>query len=290
MEIINKKILLEESIDRNFNSSTWGTITATTFYLNIMLTQSMDNMGIFTDIEYFPKTDVSATPDYTILIEKLNSSGFTFPFMSGTQEIMNENSLTEEKTLRIPQKIESDYYNYLNLRISGYTDSKIEDVRSYAAANPFRIGFDTDKDDYLNYQNTLINGVNRVKEYDEPKKYVFDTIDDINLGTPNQIAGLQYADYSGRTRQIIIDGNVVRLPMTEFNYIGEGWNNTNTSLSAITKEEYLFGIISPPEVESDVFIDRGITSVTDKHLRLSEIKNISQFNRYGNGFYKLNKQ
>jgi hypothetical protein len=290
MEIISKKILLEESIDRNFNSSTWGTLTATTFYLNIMLTQSMDNMGIFTDIEFFPKTDISAPPDYTILIEKLNSSGFTFPFMAGTQEIMNENSLTEEKTLRIPQKIESDYYNYLNLRISGYTDSKLEDVRSYNSSNPFRIGFDTDKDEYLNYQNVLINGISRVKEYDEPKKYVFDTIDDTNLGTVNQIAGLQYSDYSGQTRQVVIDGNIVRVPLTEFMYIGEGWNNTNTSLSAITKEEYLFGIISPPEVESDVFIDRGITSVTDRHLRLSEIKNLAQFNRYGNGLYKLNKQ
>jgi hypothetical protein len=61
-------------------------------------------------------------------------------------------------------------------------------------------------------------------------------------------------------------------------------------LSALTKEEYLFGIISPPEVQSDVFIDRGATSVLDMHLRLSEIGNISELTRYGNGFYKLNKQ
>jgi hypothetical protein len=290
MEVINRKILLEDSIDRNFNSPTWGTVTATTFYLNIMLTQSMDNIGIYSDIEFFEKSLTSATPDYTILIDKLNTSGFTFPFMSGSEPILEDLSITEEKTLRIPRKLETDYYNYLNLRISGYTDSKIEDVRSYNNNNPFRIGFDVAKDEYFNYQNTLVDGINRVKELGNPSKYVFDTVNDTNLGTPNQVYGIQYSDYSGSTRQIIVDGVSVRVPLTEFMFIGEGWNMTNTSLSAITKEEYLFGIIFPPEVESDVFIDRGITSVMDRHLRLSEIKNLGQFNRYGNGFYKLNKQ
>jgi hypothetical protein len=28
----------------------------------------------------------------------------------------------------------------------------------------------------------------------------------------------------------------------------------------------------------------------DKHLRLSEIKDLNKLSRYGNGFYKLNKQ
>jgi hypothetical protein len=40
---------------------------------------------------------------------------------------------------------------------------------------------------------------------------------------------------------------------------------------------------------SDVFIDRGVISVMDMHLRLSEIKDIKQLERYGNGFIKLNK-
>ena len=61
------------------------------------------------------------------------------------------------------------------------------------------------------------------------------------------------------------------------------------SLSAITKEEYLFGIISQPEVRSDVFIDRTITSITDLHLRLSEIRNLDSLIRYGNGFYNITK-
>ena len=75
MEVIKRKILLEEAIDRNYsgdtNDDTWGTVTATTFYLDIQLNQTMDDMGLFTDINYLPKTKTSSVPDYTILIQKL---------------------------------------------------------------------------------------------------------------------------------------------------------------------------------------------------------------------------
>jgi hypothetical protein len=42
----------------------------------------------------------------------------------------------------------------------------------------------------------------------------------------------------------------------------------------------------PPEVENQVFIDRGVVSIMDMHLRLSEIKDLGQLSRYGNGFIK----
>jgi hypothetical protein len=110
------------------------------------------------------------------------------------------------------------------------------------------------------------------------------------MGTTNQIYGLQYRDYSANTINSIVNGINTITQLSNFRYIGEGQNETNVSLSALTKEEYLFGIISPPEVKNDVFIDRGVTSVMDLHLRLSEIKNLGQLSRYGNGFYNLTKQ
>jgi hypothetical protein len=39
MELIKRKILLEDSIDRNYDSLTWGQVTATTFYINVMVTK-----------------------------------------------------------------------------------------------------------------------------------------------------------------------------------------------------------------------------------------------------------
>jgi hypothetical protein len=290
MEVIKRKILLEDSIDRSNDSNTWGTITASTFYLNILLTQNVDDMGLFIDSEFIPQEKVSGAVDYSMLISKLNTLGYTFPFMVGAmpQTLTNVGG-TDKVVLRLPESKESDYYVFGNLPITGNTDSKIEDVKSYKASNQFRINFNTATETYVNYNNLTVVGVDRIKSMGEPKIYVFDTENDVNLGTNNQTTGIQYKDYSGSTT-IMINGVNKATPITSFRFIGEGWNDTNISLSALTKEEYLFGIISPPEVQSDVFIDRGATSVLDMHLRLSEIGNISELTRYGNGFYKLNKQ
>ncbi len=292
MEVIKRKISLEDSTDRGYNSPTWGVMTASSFNLKVLLTQNVDDMGLFTDIEYIPLTIYGGSaPDYSVLIDKLNASGYTFSFMSGgTSPIMTGITGTTKVVLRLPVNVDSDYFNFGNLRITGSTDSKIEDVRSYDSLIPFKIGFDMAKEGYVNYLGTSVSGVTRVKSIGEPKIYVFDTLANASLGTNNQVYGLQYLDFTGTSRQVTIDNISTYIPVTNFKYIGEGWNQTNISLSALTKEEYLFGIISKPEVQSDVFIDRGITTVMDKHLRLSEINNLGHLIRYGNGFYNLTTQ
>ena len=295
MESFKKTILLENSIDRTNNSPNWGKLTADTFYVNVMLTQSMDNMGIFADIEYFTKTNISSLPDYTILKDKLYNLNIKFNFMTGGTYTTNPYSLSHNEILRIPNKPISNYYNYpvpnsLNSKITGYTDSKIEDLRSYDVITPFKTGFDMERTNYYNYVNQAISGVSRIYSMAEPKIYVFDTPTGSTLGTANQINGLRYIEYTGQTRNVILNGVKNVIPTTQFDYVCEGINMLNSSLSAITKEEYLFGIIFPPEVKSEVFIERGITSVMDKHLRLSEVKDLNELSRYGNGLYKLNKQ
>lgn len=287
MEVIKRKILLENSIDRNIDSQTWGSLTASSFSINIQLTQTIDDMGLFTDIEFIPKTDIELQPDYSLLINKLNENGFTFPFMSGVVPIYFNNLFTEtdEVVLRIPQKTVSQYYFYENNPLSGFTDSKLDDVRSYNNTTPYILGFNVNKETYVNYVGDLIDGVNKITSIGEPKIYVFDAIDDSTIGTINQITGLQYKDFSGAT----INQQGVDIPITTFRFITEGWNETNTSLSALTKEEFLMGIISRPEVENDVFIDRGVIPVLDYHLRLSEIRNLGQLQQYGNGYYKIDR-
>ena len=87
MDIIKRKILLEDSTDRTYNSPTWGSITATSFYINVILTQNVDDMGLFTDMSYITNIN-NSSPDYSTanwkqLTDKLSSSGITFPFMEG---------------------------------------------------------------------------------------------------------------------------------------------------------------------------------------------------------------
>ncbi len=290
--LIKRKILLENSVDRTYNSPTWGTITADTFYINVFITQNLDNMGLFSDINYFSaNTSDSNTVDYSILVDKLAKSGFTYPFMTQTsQTIASGLTETDRVTLRLPNKEESDYYNYKNLVVTGMTDSKLEELKSYDASVIYKVGFNMDVGAYNNYENNEIIGVSKVISTNNPNTYVFDAENDAYIGTSNQKTGLLYSDNTGQTRSINNGGIIASIPITEFSYIGEGQNETNVSLSALTKEEYLFGIISKPEVINDVFIDRGIVSVMDYHLRLSEIKDLGVLTRYGNGFYKLIKQ
>ncbi len=244
-------------------------------------------------MEYITKDISNTVPDYTILKDKLNSLGYVFPFMNGNVSPVLTNSsipINSIYTLRLPINDVSNYYNFGNSVITGATDSRIEDVRNYNGQSPFKVGFDISKEIYNNYNNDTINGVDRVISIQEPKKYVFDGNNDIFLGSTNQTSGLLFYDYTGNTRTILVEGLITTIPLTTYQYIGEGKNETNTSLSALSKEEYLFGIVSPPEIINDIFIERGITSVNDMHLKLSEINSIGELEKYGNGFYKLNKQ
>lgn len=290
MEVIKRKILLENSIDRT-NSESWGTLTADTFYLNVFLTQNVDDMGLFTDVSFVSaNTSNNNSVNYDILTNKLSLIGVFFPFMVGiTPQNITAFTTTDEYVLRLTSKTESDYYNFGNLSISANTDSKLEELISYDVNEKYKVGFDMNRDTYINYDNMLINGVDRVISVGEPIIYSFDAENNVNIGTENQTTGLRYLDYSALTRTITIDGLETTVPLTIISYISEGWNETNTSLSAITKEEYLFGIVSPPEVKSDVFIDRGVTSVFEPHLILSEVNNLGELTRYGNGYYNITR-
>jgi len=289
MELIKRKIYLEGNIDRRNESITWGQVTATTFYINVMLTQNIDDMGYYKDETYIAKDNSNV--DYSLLIAKLAENGMSDLFTLGlTPLIVSNLTFSELKTLRLPTKILNDYFAFGNLPITGSTDTKIDDVKSYNANNPYSVGLDINTETYTNYLGLSIDGVDRIKSNGEPINYVFNTLVNLDLGTNNQVTGLQYLDYSGNTRPIFIDGITNFVPLTNFRYIGEGWNELNTSLSASSKEEYLFGITSVPKIENDIFIDRGVTSVMDMHLRLSEIKDMGDLIRYGNGFYTVNKQ
>ena len=246
-------------------------------------------MGMFTDM-VFEEESAQNIPDYSILTQKLGVSGFTFPFMSGGTPATPTGPV-DDYCIRVVGKELDDYWAY-GSKVSGFTDSKKTDVRSYDKTQKYITGFDVNKDTYTNYVGATINGRTRItQQITSATTYVFDANNDVNIGTENQTTGIRYIDYTGQTRGVVDEFGIGRsLPLTTMDYIGEGWNETNTSLSALTKEEYLFGITQPPEVYSDVFIDRGDTTVFEKHLRLSEVESLEHLERYNNGFYRLVKQ
>jgi hypothetical protein len=179
---------------------------------------------------------------------------------------------------RVIGKNASDYYYTDNSLVTGTTESREDDVRSYNNLTKYDLNFNTNSEVYVNYVGNPIDGVDRVTSLNPTAfTYVFGAdVNDPNIGTVNQNDGLLFIQESGLTSSL-------------FSYHSQGWNETNLSLSAITKEEYLFGIISKPEVESDVFIDRGIVTIYDKHLKMSEITNLGELTRYNRGYYNIIK-
>lgn len=274
MELIKRKILLENSIDREYNSPTYGLLTATSFYINVILTQNIDDMGMFTDITYLPDFAGQNTPvNYTPLIAKLQSNNISFPFMDGIKP-SNITSITPDT--RYVGASKSDYYK-VGDRITGNTESRIEDVKAYSNDDQYKINFYVENEQYINFSGDSVDGVSNITNLGDPITYVFMADkNDPNIGQIKQKNGLLFNDF-------LSNGT------TTFSFNSQGWNQTNISLSGITKEEYLFGIVSKPEVKSDIFIDRGITTIFEKHLKISEIRTLDELQRYGRGYFNVTK-
>lgn len=49
------------------------------------------------------------------------------------------------------------------------------------------------------------------------------------------------------------------------------------------------GIINKPEIKNDVFIDRGVITPMEPHLRLSEVETLEHLINYGNGYFNVVK-
>ena len=55
----------------------------------------------------------------------------------------------------------------------------------------------------------------------------------------------------------------------------------------VFREEYRFGISSMENVDSDIYIDRGINAAFEKHLKLGEVASLEALEQYGNNFFKI---
>ena len=94
------------------------------------------------------------------------------------------------------------------------------------------------------------------------------------------------------TAYTIQDVNYFDYPNGKTTYIMESSGLTSDMITAepITKEEVLFGVVSSPEIQSQIFIDRGKNSAFEGIQRLGEVDNIGDLVSYGYGFFKIKEQ
>jgi len=156
-----------------------------------------------------------------------------------------------------------DYYsqNYTQVPflVTGYTNSTLLDLAQYGPKynlldGKYKVGV----------QVTGSTGsIGTVWGYDPTNTYIAYTIDDID-----------YYDYEDYTLFVVNSS---------------GLTQNDLILSAITKNEGLINVIDQPEVQTDVFIERGKQAVLEYIERIGEIDNVGDLEKYGYGFFKVKK-
>lgn len=294
MEIIKRKIALDTY--RSKNPESLGQMTATTFNINVFFTQDADDMGIGTELPFISKGSKTLLPnntdllvDYTLLNTKLSENGYKFEYMKGiTPTILKNNEYLD---IRYPDRTIEQYY-INGFPVTGLTEDRLDEVTSYDKDNKFNPGFDIEKNDNAkDYKGSIFKEGTRVLTNNKlsPITYIINGDVEKPIKIKTDIKRGIYFYTTTATTRTISNGElgVTEIPYTEMYYNSEGFNETNSHLSATTKEEYLFGITSTPTVFSDLFIDRGRSTVIQSHMQLGEIRNMSDLINYGNGFYNL---
>jgi len=90
--------------------------------------------------------------------------------------------------------------------------------------------------------------------------------------------------------EYVINGQVYRdYPDGTTIFIVETSGLTENTLTAtgITKMEYLMNIIEQPEIQSNVFIERGKYSGLENFRRIGEINNTGALQKYGYKFFDV---
>lgn len=159
----------------------------------------------------------------------------------------------------------NDYYSYnyvpVPFIVSGYTQSSINDLAQYGPKytlidGKFKVGVQV---------TGTSNSVGTYWGPDITNTYVSYTID-----------GIDFYDYEDGTTLYILPSS--------------GFTPDDLILSAITKNEALLNVIDQPEVQTNVFIERGKNSALEHVQRLGEVDNVGDLVKYGYGFFNVEKQ
>jgi hypothetical protein len=101
----------------------------------------------------------------------------------------------------------------------------------------------------------------------------------INSITPTYtgytIQGIDYYDYSNGTTLFFIESS--------------GFTYDNITAEPITKNEVLMNIIDQPQIQTDVYVERGKNSAYERIQRLGEVDNVGDLVNYGYGFFDVQK-
>lgn len=147
----------------------------------------------------------------------------------------------------------SDNFTTIPFIVSGFTSSKLTNLKLYGTT-PYDVTVTVQK-----------NGQNYGRVTNITNAYTSYTINDVD-----------YYDYPDGTTFYVVNSS----GLTQFDLVA----------SAITKEEVLIGVVDSPEIQSEIFIERGKLSGFESLQRLGEVDNMGDLVSYGYGYFEINNQ
>jgi len=156
----------------------------------------------------------------------------------------------------------SENYTTVPFLVTGYTFSTVNDLEVYGSkydpslfAGKYKIG------------QTITADTNTVGTFWGPSPD--------GLYTAYTINNIDYFDYSDGTTVFVVESSGITSDML--------------ICSAITKNEALLNVIDEMQVQSDIIMERGKQSGLEAIMRIGEVDNIGDIEKYGYGFFKVNE-
>ena len=135
--------------------------------------------------------------------------------------------------------------------VSGFTKSKIQDLRRYGP-NAYTVGYIfTKNNQFYGKIDSIIDGI-----------------------TGYTIESIFYYDLPNGKTFYVMNSN------------GLQPNDLNPAM--IIKNEELLDFVMEPQIQTDVYVERGKYSAFESIERLGEVDNMGDLERYGYGFFKIN--
>ena len=193
------------------------------------------------------------TPFTNVTVTNPNGTAFFSPMIGswvGTPVSYNY-IFSGDAENNVPDQVTSSYIP-VPYTVSGRTVSRLQELTPYGNVTPQqRIGLPI-------IQNGQIWG----------------TVTNIGpISTAYTINSVNYIDF--------IDGQTI------FFMKSSGFTNSNLTASAITKNETLIKVMAEPQIQTDVFVERGKNSAYERVQRLGEVDNLGDMLNYGYGFFNV---
>ncbi len=155
--------------------------------------------------------------------------------------------------------------------ITGYTSSRLGEVKTLDKNNPYKVG---------------VNGVFNVQP-----DFVEYELDGIFYKTRRQPSSFgEFRISKERYPTSYVEGGVPDIGIRVDTIFRVEKTEDSFEYKPLIKEEEKLEQVFLPEIDAQIFIERESNNIYEKHMRLMDINNIGQLETYKNGFYNVKKE